>query len=835
MKMKKLSYIVAALAATSGLTGCIDADPVVDAQAQPALRFDFGMENTKEIANNTNIPLPNDLYFLDADGIRQSNLVIMGCGATDVGVETRVENATKCSLEDLDGWSTTAPFSLSIDGDPDQLDGNSFVLGVHLISDGQTLTIDEDFKVIATDFGHLQILPLKVLQPATTYTLVITNSLTDLAGQPVAPSLAYVDKKQEPGAFGEQINQVEAEAAAALGINVDEITYAAQFTTQSIGDNLVDLKPSDLSVQFNSAKYKKYKVEGGFLPTPNLKPGEEEYVEKLFAWVELPNYLPSNVTISENCKADEVNRKEAEFWYTFYGANSSYDSFNFTKSSCPDLYKPMDFSDPTTSVVEVSMVLPPRPASGAATYDVVLAAHGITAAKQMGNGGIPVFDLFIQPKMASRAKTSTTDGYAVVAIDHVLHGTRSISFDNSVGFDCDNDGIADHKCFRHKPEARELKGDYDISVSASLRGVPMVAGFGQADAKNFLKADALLTSRDNLRKVVADLINLKTAIAQAVDESGQVSFNADRISIYGHSMGAIAAASAAGIAQMREQPFAGAILANGGGGVGGIIMNSPWLGRNEVPPAIKYLPEYRLRMARELGIETADEQATLAAVRQYAESQPDVFRAKSDEIAPQFLAETQYLIQALVDSVDPLNYAAKISDLPILSIAAVGNIDSHPELQDTQGAGFSAADQTVPVQIEIGEGTTFERCAPAPDEALLATTQTGLECSNGTEHVPYYSLNVTEFPLAGTKPLNQSLKLADVRDGTARSATELTEGNHGIGVSALPDDVSEGTRSTANIKKAAAELARQTVDFLSSDGKAFGVVSQPDETLLPKR
>ena len=110
MKMNKLSCLITALAAIPGLLGCVKDKPLIEAHARAMLRFDFAMENTREIANNRNIPLPNDLYFLDANGVKQSKLVIMGCGSTDVGPEPDVENATKCAMEDLDGWSTTAPF-----------------------------------------------------------------------------------------------------------------------------------------------------------------------------------------------------------------------------------------------------------------------------------------------------------------------------------------------------------------------------------------------------------------------------------------------------------------------------------------------------------------------------------------------------------------------------------------------------------------------------------------------------------------------------------------------------------------------------------------------------
>ena len=260
-------------------------------------------------------------------------------------------------------------------------------------------------------------------------------------------------------------------------------------------------------------------------------------------------------------------------------------------------------------------------------------------------------------------------------------------------------------------------------------------------------------------------------------------------------------------------------------------MNSTWLGKDEVPPAVKFSAEYRLRMAKELDIQGTNEAETLTAVHQYAVDKPKAFMAKSNEIAPQYLAEMQYLVQAVIDTVDPLNYAAVQKEETILSFESTGNIDTHPDLIDYKDANFTPADQTVPIKVELDGNTMFTRCkltAEGKHEAV--PTESGIAgCSNGSEQAPYYSLNVTEFPLSGAAPLDEALGLVDVRDGTQRSVTKMAAGGHNIGVGGMTETRSEGYNNQALATKATTEVQKQTVDFLSDE---FGVVKTPDTALL---
>ncbi len=827
--LKKLICLTTTSIMALSLSGCLvddgDDDLFSPGQIPPnsAVAMAFGMENTSAIASNNNIPLPNDIYFFDADGVRQTNLVFMGCGVTDRGVETEVENATKCSLEILDGWSTTAPFSLPLSGDLTKLDEHSFAAGVRLFGPERELEFGEDFTVQLTRFGHLQILPLKVLDQKTTYLLAITRLLTDTAGIPVTPAPAYVGAKAEQTTIGDHIRTVEQTLTEQQGIAAGDIVYAAQFTTQSIGTELVEMvsKAQGLSLQFDSATAKKSQMNG----LPCKAGAEQNCIEKLSGTVELPNYLASAADIIAECVADPQHQREAKFWFELYGANTHHDSFQYTKDSCPGLYQPVNFADPTTSRVEVSMVLPHQPDASTVSLNPVIAAHGITTLKEAGNGGLLIFDNFIQPKIAGLAKSADGVGYGVVAIDHIYHGTRSLSFDGSFGFDCNKDGSADDGCFADSKGAERV-GIYDISVSSSLRGLPTFDRFDKADVKNFLKVDALLSSRSHIQKVIADLLNLKSALANAIDASGKVHFDADQTSIYGHSMGAIASTAASGIAQLGGKPFSGSILANGGGGIAGVVLNSIWLGKDELPPSVKMLPEFRLYMAKALGLEV-----TLDAVRQFAETNPEDFLAKVAEVESAFLAESQYLMQAIVDTVDPLNYATVLQEQPILTMNVVGSAsstDQQTELVDLEGQLFTAADQTVPVRVELTPSTLFTRCKP-DEEGNVASVKANNFCVMGTEQAPYYSLDNTDFPLAGSEPLDQALELVDVRQLTQRSTARFAKGNHNIGVAKMTDKVAEGNRSNDSIKAAANEIVNETINFLTDE---YGVVDKADESLL---
>lgn len=793
--------IVIAFSATS-LIACNSSDDPEGKSLQPAnLQFSFGLENSSRIADSSNIPMPNDLYFIGRDGEKSSKLVIFGCGETNDGAVTEnwIENSTKCSLEDLGGWSTTAPFTLPMSGDVSQLDPSTFAANVRIFKKRSPLLpgpaysqlrYDKDFTVRGTDFNHLQILPLKPLAAATDYILVISDGLKSTAGEVVkrpADFTQLLTQEQDELRLARYKSEVEGLFVALDNESVtpDNSLYIAGFKTQKIGEVLTSLakKPdADSNGLRSDAIHKKHlvgaalppevldtivgKVAGGIIGTPDIDPnfcsgpfGDGlivECVRKLQAKVELPYYLDDSKTITAaNCQADYANESEAKFWFGIDGVNvdegeSYFESYRYTKDSCRALYstwslekrengllKPLLPVINGTHSVDVQVVLPnpgrtPMPKDG---WPVVIFSHGITAAKEFGNGGMLLLDNFVQAQLANQ-------GYAVVAIDHPLHNTRAVDMDDD--------------------------GSYEINVSQSLRG--LFAGHEQADVKNFLKADALLTSRDNLRQSIADLINLRASVGNGLtyQDAGIQStepLDGNNVYVMGHSMGAIAGASFSGVLAGADLPLNGTILANPGGGISGILMNSVWLGYSEVPPAIKVLPEYQLIMADVLGLPQ-----DLSAVHDYAAQNSQAYKEKSDQVSPAFLSEYQYLIQAVVDTVDPLNYADALQDMPLLAFSVTGSISEQPGLMDIPGNKFTTADQTVPVRVELDGQTTYEVCNKVSMGAGVTASQ-DLGCFNGSSFKPYYALNTTEFPLAGAGPLEVLYGLENTLNSTSRSYT----------------------------------------------------------------
>ena len=843
MKLNLISKaLVIALSATS-LVAC-NSDDNNSAQRPPAnLQFSFGLENTKEIANNSNIPMPNNLYLIGQDGSKNKNITIFGCGIDDDNDESaeNIENATKCALEDLNGWSTTAPFTLPISGDIAQLDTNTFEDSIRIFTksspllpgpDYSELKYDKDFTVRVTEFNHLQILPLKPLDSNTDYILAITDTLTATSGDKVERATAFNTLlTQTPNddlsiAYKAQIDDLIGKLVD-QSITTDNVLYIAGIQTQTIGKiltNLAGTPDADIAgITSNDTPEEHLAgaglppavldsivggIVGGIIGVPNVDPnfcdssiGDGLFVEcvrKLQATVTLPYYLAdSNDITPDNCQANENNKNDAEFWFNIDGINvakneSYFESYRYTKQECAPLYSSWDtekrssgFGKPELPVITktqelaVQVVLPnpdrtPMPTNG---WPVVIFSHGITAAKEFGNGGMLLLDNFVQAELANQ-------GYAVLAIDHPLHNTRAV--------DLNADGI------------------YDINVSQSLRG--LFPGHDEADVKNFLKADALLTSRDNLRQSIADLINLRATVKngltyQDAGISTAAQLDSSNVFIMGHSMGSIAAASFSGIVEGTPSEVNGAILANPGAGIAGILMNSVWLGHSEVPPAIKATEEYRLRMAKELGLD-----ADLTAVRNYAEQNPTDYKQKSDQISPEYFSEFQYLMQAIVDTVDPLNYAKDLQNKPILSLTVTGSISEQPALQDAQGNFLTTADQTVPIKVELDGQTTYEVCNKASAAGDLASQNMG--CFNGSSKKPYYSLNNTEFPLSGAEPLETQLGLRNVLNSTDRSYTRFLTGTHNIGAGTLTGSETEGNADYASVDSAATELTIQAVSFV---------------------
>ncbi|MGF1754009.1 alpha/beta hydrolase, partial [Vibrio makurazakiensis] len=505
----------------------------------------------------------------------------------------------------------------------------------------------------------------------------------------------------------------------------------------------------------------------------------------------LPYYFSEDVVDGTNCSANVANFSAAKEWFEVNGANSHYESYLYTQDTCSGLFS--SWGDATldaaqTQVTNLKLVYP-YGYNGTDALPVVIFIHGITAVKELGNGGMLILDNFIQEYIADAG----LEGHLVIAMDHHMHGERAYDFNGD--------------------------GTPDVNASQSVRG--LYPGNDNADVKNFLKADALLTSRDNFRQAVADVVNLRRTLSSA--SLTGVNIDDTNVKLVGHSMGAIVAATATGILNDTTEPsydpnneIMKTALANPGFGIGGVVFNSTWLGQDEVPPAIKLTDGFQLRLVEELaklGVEV--KQKDLLA---WAKANKADYDALVTKVEPAYMSEFQYLIQTVVDSVDPLNYVNVLRSSDVLSITVDGTIEEGIQPSENYEV-VTTGDQTVPVKVELDKHTMFERCQGLDTEEFGVQSR----CALGTVEQPYYELNLTEFPLAGAYPLETLIGLENVLDNPmgTKVYTRTSAGTHNMGVGTLTESTAAaGNADSKLVGKAAALVADQVAKFIAGENAA---------------
>ncbi len=304
---------------------------------------------------------------------------------------------------------------------------------------------------------------------------------------------------------------------------------------------------------------------------------------------------------------------------------------------------------PDPAVVAVLAAIPDsgvqaisKPESG---WPVVILQHGITSKKEdfLGITG-----------------ALSVAGYATVAIDHPLHGSRGFEIDGQI-----------------------------VNTSG---------GFG-GSVTDYFNLASLLTTRDNSRQSTVDTMGLRLGLNAVVDlTGGSVDLDGSNVSFVGQSLGSITGISTVAMsnASLGGQlaafdgmfAFNSAVFSVPGGGTAGMLMESPGFG-----PLIK---------GSLLAASSADFQAFLA---QYAATNEVPVE---DALVPAYLAFEQVLTadqaaevnatfaqfvfaaQTVSDSSDPNNFAALLgSNTRVLMHEVVGGG------QNDDGS-VALPDQTIP-------------------------------------------------------------------------------------------------------------------------------------------
>lgn len=561
------------------------------------------------------------------------------------------------------------------------------------------LVFGQDF-VTSVSGSNIIVAPLKPLKPATTYMTVLTSLIQDNNEQSLAPSTSYELVKQDDDtlplsspsqlALQRLINSFE-DVIEAEGVDRETIVYTAAMTTQSAGAVLSTVKqlmlPSALNnntppmVLAASANMRVSKallgLEDATIPDNPAHPAFFFKAAQLYnGTINLPYYLGGSAeapmaalsgrwearcdtgvviaALSAEQKAAlaaaiETEEQIANDQYCNGASKGALRDFGL--DSVRHLTKfnviPKVKSDQTLNVQItvpdedlLALIGRTKPAAG---WPVVILQHGITSKKE---------------DMLALTASLTARGYATVAIDHPLHGSRGFG---------------------------------PVNASSSQANPA-----GNATA--YMNLQNLLVTRDNLRQSIADMMGLRLGLNFSNLVQTQL-INPTEVHVVGHSLGAITTSSMVALANtpiqnpdLTEQQLAQinglyrvqtATLAMPGGAVANFLLESP-----------RFSPTVKASILYAAGGALAERFINYAEPITDCGAAPYVacfnqFVAELDETADaEYIATMEgvftrfaFAAQTVTDSGDPNNYAQRlvVSETPTYIIEVAGNANNLPD------------------------------------------------------------------------------------------------------------------------------------------------------------
>lgn len=565
--MKKLLVSLAVTSAL-GLAGC--GDSLQDIKTDTVSNNEVLVPLSRVVFDPTasKVSVPNDLLF---QGTTDGTLVMPGESAatpnyldaqTGLGALDGWSTQNPFSLElsiaggyTLDATTAARPDAVRLVevlmGDPASSDATCKTVprGTACKAVGQ-LTWGTDFITKAVG-NNVAVIPLKPLKPGTTYIIVLTNALKDSGGRSIAPSTTYELVKQDLAtlplgseaqrALQGVINSYET-AVSALNINKSDIIYTAAMTTQSTANVLATVKKLMLPSALNGNKPPMVLMQDtGKLVSDLLFPGatiadnpaDPRFMFKLGKYyagtIDLPYYLnvpseanptaPLTTAWSARCDsgaiiasltAAQIAGLEAANTDPARAANDAFckaasggslRDFGLDKRRHLTKFNAIPQAQ-SVQKLKVQITIPnaayagvvPGVAKPETGYPVVILQHGITSCKE---------------NMLAVTGALSARGFATIAIDHPLHGSRGFG-----------------------------EGAAEINASGS--------SCGKAGAATvYMNLSSLLSARDNVRQSIADMLGLRLGL-NFNNQPGLL--NTTDVQFLGHSLGAITGTSFVGFA-----------------------------------------------------------------------------------------------------------------------------------------------------------------------------------------------------------------------------------------------------------------------------------------------
>ena len=609
---------LAACGSSSNSSRAVDNSPPTNGGGSPVT----GVITARFDPSNGVVPLPNNLLL---SGTSDLTLNIPVADPTNYG-------DPQVALNALDGWSTVGPWSASFSAPPaaSTVAPGASVRLFEVTRDLQTTAVTGVVRELGagTEFvtalapsdptgRTMAIIPTSPLKQLTTYMAIVTNDITDANGNEATPDQTYfLAKRTSPLCVNgqstdpllptatacaleplRQLTNAQLAAAASQGIDPDDVVLSWAATTQSTSVVLGALA----SVTQPAATV--LAPTGLNTSAVGLPPVADIYI----GVITLPYYLVPPT-------AETPTGPITGFWkaspgayvppFNAYGLDPTSTNLTFAN---PFPAKNADVTVPVLMTVPNANSGQSKPAAG---WPIVIYQHGITRNRTDA--------LAISATLAAQ-------GFAVVAIDLPLHGI-SPEDPSLAPFYVENTPFA--------PLATEFTFDVDYVDNAT--GAPGPDGHADSSGTHMINLASLLTSRDNLRQGVANLLALSASIGSMDIDGNQVGdFDTSRKAFVGQSLGSIVGTSFIAL----DPTVNVATLSVPGGGIANLLNGSPTFG-----PRIR------------AGLAAAGVQA----------GTPDFDR---------FLGAAQQAI----DSVDPINYGMASINNAILLHEVIGSDDSLPD------------------------------------------------------------------------------------------------------------------------------------------------------------
>lgn len=491
----------------------------------------------------------------------------------------------------LDGFSTfgrlTANFSEAVD--ESSLSNPGAVTFVEVVLDPPTkatigvvgvLVPGVDYNVaLAPDVDAggetVEISMIKPLNPKSGYLLILTNSITDASGTAAVPDTTYQNIKDAlaagvtlPDPTDDLLKQfigAHLAIAGALGISSESVVVTASYSTLSTTDALESVNAS-ATAQFISVEQAFTPIDlpqpdGSILPagTPVTTgivlalQGVDSQCDPTAAFplpgcgivysgaINLPYYLEPPADQNDPIAVTSI-------WEGTPGLNPldpdsiTLSRFNPVPNKKFDQLAPviMAVPGPNSDYVLAGFSRPPT------GWPTLVFLHGVTRNR---------LDMF------ALAEAWNNAGFAVIAIDQVLHGITA------------TDPAVDPTALFRVPGVEERTFDLDL-VQNDNPGDATPDGLIDGSGISFLNPgpDRLLPTGDHFRQSAADIIHvIRTVPVIDLDGDGAGDLDGSRVHYAGHSLGALVGNLVIGV----NSDLASATLANTGGCLSCGLFESP--------------------------------------------------------------------------------------------------------------------------------------------------------------------------------------------------------------------------------------------------------------------